>query len=282
MSPIDPEELLRPLAEIEEREAGSPLGDEILASWRAGELPEAERERVEILLGHSPAARKRLARLAGLRLPEPPARVREAVLASFRPARPAPGPLRRAWWWAAAAALALALSFPLLRPGQPRGPSHGAGSLPVYELALGGGQAQVRSVPRNPGKSREVAASPDQRITLAITAVDGGKAGVEFGLFRLAGSKLERLDDDRPFAVERDAATFAGEARALAGAVPGRYPLLAVAAWPEDMPADGSAVAGHDPQAVAAALTAGERRRVFILYLTILDPSALGPKGERP
>jgi len=246
----DPEELLWELSRLnEEGEAGPSVSGEELEAWRAGRLSEADAERVEARLAADPAARTRLAELAEIRPPAPPAAVRDRVLARFA----GEAPRRRVLRWLPAAALAAALlaaiGISLV------GPSRLPGGL-EYDVTAQG-LARERSADR-PGAFE---AYPETRVRIAVEPRGEAEAGVEIGLYREKDDRLERV----PVRVEMDrgAAVLTGTASALVGTAPGPHDLWIVVARPGDLPSAG------DPRKL---LEDQERWRAYPLRLTLLTP----------
>lgn len=260
---METEDLLRELAQLEEVEGAALPSIELLAAYREGRLAPAEAERLEVLLGDHPAARERLAHLAGVPLPRPPERIRAAVLAAA-PRQSARSFTLRWQGWAAAAGIVLAvaaLPFLLQRRG-------GAGPLPDYEVSLTG-LAVERSAPA--AAAREVEARPETRISIEVAPADRAVDGVEFGLFRRVADRLERLAVGAGIRLveNRGAAAFEARASALVGSVAGDHELLVVVARRGELPSGLRLGPGED---AAAALGGDGRRRVYSLRVK-LQPS---------
>jgi hypothetical protein len=285
----DSETLLRELAQLEESGEGVPPATGRLASYRAGTLPAEEAERLEELLAGDVAARERLAALAGVMLPRPPDRVRAEVLASAgrelskgRSRGRGPG---RGWVWAAAAGLVLAaaaLVFYLRRP--PSGGWPAGRALPVYEVAVTG-LAGVRSLPGAEATPQDHAeALPETRVSITVAPADRAVAGVDFGLYRLAGDRLERISAGVEGAAGapgatgpaihqvsgRGAASFDALAADLVGRSPGAHALFLVVAPRGELPPGRQLAPGEDP---ARALAAAGRHRVYPLRITLRAPA---------
>lgn len=82
-----PEDLCWEIAEEGEADLGVPCPpEEILRAYKSGRLQQDEQRRLEWHLAHSREARRRLAALAEVELPQPPPVLRERVLA--RPFQP--------------------------------------------------------------------------------------------------------------------------------------------------------------------------------------------------
>lgn len=272
MDPRDSDPLLAELARLPEPEGDVP-SDELLAAYRRGELPPEEQERLERRLARSSAARLKLLALAGPVAPARPGEaVRSQVLASFAAARRSRS--RRLWGLAAAAALVLGAGLPWLYRAT-RAP------LPAYHVLLSGGQAEVRGA-GDGGLRQEIRAFPEQEVGIRVAPEERREARMEIGLYRVEAGRLERLDGGG-FTDGREGAALSRPAAALAGTVPGRYPLYLAVARPGDLPEDGAAAPGGDPESLAAALAAGGRRQVSTFYLTILQPDPPFPvPGELP
>lgn len=263
MNPTEPDDLLWEISRRDEPAGGPPPPDEVLAAYREERLSEEETERIEALLAASPAARARLAELAGVAAPAPPAAVRARVLARF-PGRPAKNPARR---WLPAAALAasliLAIGYSVLNtPSLPTGLA--------YEVTAGG-IARDRSTERPTGI---VEAFPDTRVRLAVEPRGDALADVAFGIYLERGDRLERLATGGRIALEtrRGAAVLTAPASALVGERPGTYGLYLVVARPGDLPDGYDLKPGVDREAI---LEDGGRRLAYPVRLTLLAPPPL-------
>lgn len=261
MNRTEPEELLRALADLEEESGDAAPSDERLSAYRVGSLPADEAERLEALLADHPEARERLAAQAGVELPRPSERMRATVLAAA-PRRSSPG--RWGDWrgWAAAAGIVLAvaaLAF-FLRPGPSK-------PLPVYEVALTG-IAIERSAPA-PSSAR-VDARRETRISIAVTPLDRGIEGVEFGLYHRWADRLDRLSAGGSIRLVENggAAGFEATAEALVGSAAGEHEIYVVVALRGDLPS-GRRLQGSEEEVVAW-LAEGGARRVYPLRIHLL------------
>lgn len=260
MTPTEPDDLLWEISRRDEPAGSPPPPDEALAAYREGRVTDEEGERIEAQLADSPAARTRLAELAGVTAPAPPPAVRERVLARF-PGRAPRHPVRR---WLAAAALAasllLAVGYSVLhRPGLPAGLE--------YQVTASG-IARERSAGPAAGP---VEAYPETRVRLVIEPQGEALAEVDFGIYRERGPSLERLTPGGPLTLEirRGAAVLTGPASSLVGDRPGTYDLYLVVARPGDLPAEHGLEPGADREAV---LEDGGRRRAYSVRLHLLAP----------
>jgi hypothetical protein len=276
MNQSDPEFLLRELARIEETDGEEPVPVELLAAYRSGTLSSAETERLERRLAASPGARQRLAAAGGVALAGPDERVRRAVLApAATGSRPdVPRRRRRFAVRAVAAAAMLALAIGLAWRSQlPHSP--GEPPLPAFEITLSGGLASDRATIVT---GAAITAEPHSRVTLVFRPRQA-VAGLEFGLYRENGGRLERLRPGGAIrqVLGRGAAEWTARAADLVGDAPGEHPLWAVVARQGDLP-DGTDVAlGHGPE---KGLAAGGRRAVQTLRITLRPPG--GARGEMP
>ncbi len=247
-----------------------PPPDEVLVAYREGRLSPAEEEALETLLIASRPARERLVALAGVTLPTPRPSVRTHVLARRPDRRP------RVLWWTAAAAAALLLVFGLtvLRP--PRLPSDATFTATLTGLA------QSRSAPgagETPETTRKTEALPDTRVRILVEPEGPARAGVEFGLYRPAGSRLERLTPSHELRLDvgRGVARFEATARHLVGEVPGAHWLYVVVAEAGDLPRGATLAAGEDP---VAHLAGRERRRVLPIQILLRSAPLADPVLE--
>jgi hypothetical protein len=261
MNPTEPEDLLWEISRRDEPAEGPPPPDEALQAYREGRLPEEEALRMEALLAASPAARARLAELAGVAAPAPPAAVRSRVLARF-PGRPSRSPVRR-WLPAAAlaASLVLAIGYSVWNtPSLPAGLS--------YEVTAAG-IARDRSA----GKTAEaLEAFPGTRVRLVVEPRGEALADVGFGVYRERGRRLERLATSGgglSLEVRRGAAVLTAPASALVGDRPGTYDLYLVVARPGDLPAGYDVTTETDREAL---LEDDGRRLAYPVRLTLLAP----------
>lgn len=265
MHPVDPEDLLRRLAEIEEERSGDLPGDDTLRAFAAGELGEEEERRTAAALAGNPAARERLAGIVGVLLPEPGEATRRKVLAAAagregpRPARHRLSRHRLGWSLAAAAVLAAALAWPLFENRLPPARSP-LGD--VYEARIEGLKRERSAA----GESRTVAeAGPDTRVVVRISRDGLTDPDPRFSLYRQAGDRLERLPV--AFAVHPRVAVAEAPARDL-GAGAGRQWLFAVVSQPGDEPPQRlTLAAGQSPEAALGGLPT---RRVF--RLSVVPP----------
>ena len=263
MSRFDPDDLLRELAQIEEGDASHPPTDEELAAYRAGELGPGDADRVEAALAESPAARKRLIGLARMRLPIPPDRIRDRVLAGFTERR-RPQPTRF-WFLAAAAALAAVIGGALFLQSR--------AALPAYDIGIAG-SAEMRS--GEPGlATRQAAAEPGQPVVVTVNPVESGEPDVVFALYRLTGDHLRRVEPGAGFDRRRGEAVLKAPAEEIAGeSAPGTYRLFVVTARPGKLPsAEVILPPGDDPQSALS----GPGRNAYPLHLQILAPAEAAP-----
>ncbi len=269
MQPEDRESLFWSLSEIGDRatRSGAAVGDEVLAAYRRGELPEAEARRVEAILVGNPAARRRLAALVGHSPAAAPGSLRRRLVEGQggtgrrsrvrRPERPG-----RPWWLglAAAAVLVLAVGTLTLRPGA---------APPAYEVGITA--LSERRGPESETGTGETAAEARVETLVEITATvaEQAEAGVEVGLYRAAAGRLERIPEgDRLVRrTRRGVVQLAAPAADLVGRVPGDYEIFVVVAWEGKLPPPVALAPGEDP---SAALALGGRRGVHRLTLRLL------------
>ncbi len=269
MKSIDSEELLSRLAEAEDEdpdEAAAWPTEALLADYRAGRLPPEEEERLELAMARDRALRHRLLALAAVR-PVPAAesaaipRVREAVLAA---AWPAP----RRGLWAAAAALVAAAILPwlLLRDGQP--PER---PLPEYAVEVAGLAVERDGAPTDGPGSAVAQALPQTRVSIVATAEGEPVAGVDYGLYRQRGARLERLPTGGAIEIEArpEAVVLEAEAEDLVGEAPGTHTLFVVVARQGELPRGLVLATG---EGAVQALEDGGARRVLPVVIELKDP----------
>jgi len=229
------------------------LTDERLEAYRLGNLDDGETRRVEEALSKSPTGRQRLAELAEVQLEAPPEAVRQRVLeaAPGGSAKPLRHPQRRWWLGAAAAVLAMALLIPSLLDR----------SLPeelIFDVTAAG-----RPPARSMTLSEEgIPSLATTRVTIVVEPRGEGRSGLEFGLYRLEGPQLKRLDlaPEVRREIARGTAQFSALAQDLAGTVPGGYEVFVAVAREGDLPRKLSVSAEEE---AAEKLAAEGRRRVY-------------------
>ena len=249
---------------------------QMLDAYRTGHLSNEDTADVERRLARAPEARRRMAELAGIEAARPDSRVREAVLAGFgrsgeasRVTKPRTGRLLVQVAAALAVALSLAWFMSLPEP------------LPAnlaYEVQIEGLTAVRSSVAVE--APRQVDAYPDTRIRITASPQPDAVRQVEFGLYRAAGSSLERLElvEATPadgslgagrLEIVRGAAVVTARAGDLAPTAATRVKLFLVAARPGDLPRRlevGSSSA-------AQVLEQGDRRQAYPLEIRFVSAS---------
>ncbi len=267
MRPEDRESLLWDLSEIADR---APTGDALvpdttLRAYRRGDLGEDEVRQVERLLMANPANRRRLEEIAGLAPAAAPAALRRRVLDATAGSGSNGGRRSRRWWpaLAAAALVAIAAGWLILRPRPP--------ALPAYEVQIAALTERRDSPPSAAAKAEAYA---DSMVTITATVVERAVAGVEVGLYRVAGGRLERLsaDDRIEWLVRPGAVRIRAPAAALVGSQAGRHEVFVAVGRSGRLPAAVVVDPGTDP---AAALAAGGRQRVYRLTLRLLPTAAV-------
>lgn len=262
MPQAEPDDLLRKLAEIDEERAGDVPADEALRAFAAGRLaPDAEVE-LAAVIADSPAARERLAVLAGVELPQPRAATRRKVLAALAGENAARKRHSLPWSWgwglAAAAVLAAALAWPLLDR------SRGVRLLQdEYRLQA---QGQLGSRSAQPGDAGQDFVPAGRGDEVTIRVLRDGNADLDPRI-TLYLRKRDRLEKIREIPAGPKATILKDLAEDLVGETAGRerHLLLVVISQPEDpLPETVRIEAGQDP---AAALAAGKTRRVLPLSL---------------
>lgn len=256
--------------------ASAPVDAATLDAYRRGELDAAAAEAVERRLARDPAARAALAVAAGLPA-DPPDAVRAAVLASL-PAPPRPGTARgaRRLWSLVAAAVFVLMIFSLQVFDRERRP------LPQidawYDInteVRGNGGGEIR---REEGDFR-IAVEADQPFTIYEAPTWEAEEGIDVGIYRRHGSRIERIDGSE--LVLRDVTENAESGRFVIGRpgdVVGDEPgiersLWLVVGWKGDLPATISAAVELDDAAVEALLAAGGRRAPKRFAVTITGDS---------
>ena len=223
MARIDIDDVLRGLAESarDKEDRSRPPGDgdgdavldeQVLADYRQGHLEPETARNVESRLAADPRSRYVLARGTGESSAPPPsaappASVRDAVLASFQaasgtdaqvdpslapaptsvPAAPRPG-RRMGWSLAAAAAFVLAVFSAQLfdRP---------VGGLPPFAVSVSTSEVRAATPPVVEGKERSVDVEPDEPFKITLSPTWQVEKGIDVGVFRRRGARLERIDD---------------------------------------------------------------------------------------
>ena len=261
MTSKGPEDLLWELAGNEayggDRE---PLTDERLRAYRAGKLDGEEARGIEEALAASPAGRRRLTELADVTLDAPPEAVRRRVLEAAPGGAP-PVPMNRRWWLGAAAAVLMAAVLV---------PSLLDRSLPE-ELVF-----DVTATGRPPARSRTAAddgipSLATTRVTIVVEPRTEARSGLDFGLYRVDGPRLKRLDLDPAVRREtgRGTVRFSALAQTLADTVPGDYEVFVAVGREGDLPAELAVASEAD---AADTLAANGRRRVYRQVIHLLPP----------
>jgi hypothetical protein len=116
----------------------------------------------------------------------------------------------------------------------------------------------------------EVEAYPNTRVRLAVTPRGAAVSGLELGLYRLHGERLERIEA-ADFREERGAATLSAAAADLVGREPGRHTLYVVVARRRDVPPTETDATGRDPELLLAATG---RRLVYPFTIDLLPPAS--------
>lgn len=267
MSRLDVETLLRDAAKLDETPEGAMPEDETLKAYRSGTLPPAAARRLEALLARHPEARRRLLDLGGVEPASLSPEVRRQVLDALPGAARRPAGRR---WWPAAAAVAAALLAVVglqLRPPPP---------LPetlAYEVS-GFGVADVRSRPTADGV---ITAYAETVVRLEVVPGNVAEHGLEIGLYRARGGRLERVPvaADRVRETSRGGVVFRLPAAELVGAEPGAQRVWVTVARRGDLPA---AVAIGPSGTATEALAAGGRRLVYPQEIELMP----APPGTAP
>lgn len=271
MKSIDSEELLSRLAVAEDEgpdEAAAWVTEAMLADYRAGRLSSEEEERLELAMARDAALRHRLLALAAVG-PVPAVesavipRVREAVLAALRPAP-------RRGLWAAAAALVAAAILPwlLLSDGK-----RSERQLPDYAVEVAGLAVDRDGSPGDGTGASVAEALARTRVSIVATAEGEPVAGVDYGLYRQQGGRIERLETGGAIEIEvrPEAMVLEAEAADLVGDAPGRHTLFVVVAWRGELPPEQELAAGASAVQV---LEDGGDRRVLPVVIELKDPLA--------
>ncbi len=270
MRPEDRESLLWALSEIADRtprddvEAGdSPLPDSTLRAYREGRLSDDEIRRVERRLVADPACRRRLEELAGASPDAPLLDVRRRLLEDFGEPAPRRGPRRSTFWrlgLAAAAMIALASGWLILRPR--------TAALPEYEVRIA-----ALAERRDAAATGTVAeAYADSTVTIDATVAGTAVEGVEIGVYRASGGRLERVAERELSRLDRyGAVRIEAPAAVLVGDQPGVHEIFVVIAWRGALPASPALQPGSDP---AEALAAGGRQVHRLILRLVAERSA--------
>jgi hypothetical protein len=256
----DHEKLLWQLADIIEDSDQPPATDEVLATYRQGELSKEESRRLERHLACSRSARARLVELARAELDAPPPALREQVLRRASKAR-------ARWRWsrwsipaAIAAVLLLSVSVLINRSGPTALPENLA-----YDV-VATGLADARDAA---AASASVNAYPQTEIRVTITPRDVAVANVEIALYQERGAWLQRAHPGSQVQLQeqRGVAIMTSRAADLVGSTPGTYHLWVVAAVAGDLPDRFQLAAGESARQV---LRDGSRRRAYPLEITLV------------
>lgn len=232
----EPEERLWRTAEHLDDVEVTPIDDADLLAYRAGELDETARERVEWALGRNAATRARLIELSGLdkRADEG---VRARLLGRARP--------RRWWPLAAAAILVLGIAIPLNLDR-----SSDVLENVAFDVRVEDG-GEVRSGPDGDGLARaqlgswlRILVEPDRTLN----------DDVGFALYRREGERIVRLTEtsDVELRARRGAAEFRVRAGALSAERAGTHEFWIVVSGRDALPASLRAV-GDVPSTLAQA-----------------------------
>jgi len=260
------EKLLRELSLVEESEEGAIPADAVLRAYREGSLSESEAHAVEAVLIENPTARDRLAEISGVPRAQPAPQTRAAVLRRFF--QPSNGSAAVRWWMPAAALAAVLLLTFLLWPD-----ASGVDRIPAgltAEVSIEG-YTGARAANVAAKASTEAEAFPETRLTIPI-ALDGPvRNWMAFGLYRVEGNRLTRLapGGDLQAAFVRGKGRFEARAETLVGSRAGVYQLFVAVAAEANLPEAIRLDPGTDP---AEALRDPQRRQVYPLRLTVLDP----------
>ncbi|MEM9594551.1 MAG: hypothetical protein AAGD06_09815 [Acidobacteriota bacterium] len=196
----DPEDLLWQLPQGPAESSGAPIDDDELEAFERGELPAAERRRLEARLASDPEARRRwLDRHRGLRRPSRD--LRRRVLQ----ARPAPEPKRqarrrgRASIWAAAASLLLAFGLAWLVGYGRGGGASAPGPVPEHMVTVRGlAEERAGSIDEpTPDAAEETMVFADTRVVVEAEPVtssnpEGSETWV-YAVYRRDGDRLRRI-----------------------------------------------------------------------------------------
>lgn len=237
------------------------VGDDELIAYREGRLS-AEREReLERQLGDSARLRQRLANLAGFELPQPSAGLRKRVL----------GTKSNFYRWAvvAAALLIATLLMPVI--WQQRQPDLHQRAVAALRSGVDfdihvGALAELRS------EGTSMRALPGSTVNVVMEQRGKAIAGLEFGLYRLAGNRLVRLDehDHLTTTVTRGAVEWRTPATSLVEATPGLHAFYIAVAPQGALPQQLNLKAGAEPDRQLAAACHGQ---AYVSTLQILDPT---------
>lgn len=219
-----PDDLLWDLPRADADDDERVPSDDRLRAWRAGRLSELEQRRTEWALARSGPARRRLVELSGVRLAEPPARVRRRVVGRRTPGEVVRANSRRVAVVAASLLVALAVSLVLRLTDTTPPVEMPAGA--AFDVAVLG-QAVVRDT-ADTARTR-----PDGTVRILVEPRGAAVAGLEFGLYVSRDGRLVRLGARDGVSVDsrRGAATLVADARALTGgARAGTHPFWVVVA----------------------------------------------------
>lgn len=283
MNTEETEGLLYQLGDLPD-ENGERLPEATLESYQTGKLSAEEAQEVELRLASSPASRARLAELGGVRPAEPPARVRELVLARLREdqasrlLRPE-APARSRFWrgpkgWAAAATLAFALIGSCLL--LPRLQREHLASLPDYEVSASGLAAERSTT----AGGAHIVVFPDTRVVLEVAAREEGVRGTELALLHRRSGQLVRVPLRGEVEVEAGPGAWrvVAPAGALVGDAVGPQHLWAVVAWSGSLPSAAEVSAASSGEDLAK-----EGRRLLAIEMDVQPaPEIRNRDGGKP
>lgn len=249
--------------------------DDKLVAYRDGSLTPEESEIMERKLAAASGPRQQLAKLADIGAQGPDASVRDAMLDAFASSLGSRRPSGRAWKPAQgergilqAAVLVAVICSPLLF-FLDRTPADLPAEL-TYDVVAEG----LVTVRRPPPGEQQVEAFADTPVHITAYPKPQAVQDVEFGLYRYADGRLERLPFGRGVVLEviRGAAVVTARASELAHAGAEDTLLFLVAARPGDLPA------GMTVSRLGArlALQDGERRRAYPLEIRLVEKPSSG------
>jgi len=210
------QEMLWEMSRQTEEVPGKTPSDETLRAYQAGGLSDADVNRVEEELVSNPAARRRLAQLAGIGLDDAPNRVR-ARLFEGEESGPSGRPSIRHSVLGLAASLTLLVALALVGywlvatgPDSPSG-------VATASIASAEFNVTVRGAAEDRDRSELAEAYPSTSVRIEVEDVRSQLGPFQVALYREVGGELRRVDSGADVDCYQGACVVSGVARDLVG-----------------------------------------------------------------